>query len=87
MTKLDVSLDRFSKALDLLEARLLSQTRQVKSAGAIERDLATLRQDRARLAEELGSVKAEAQVLEGLTSEVSAKLDATIEDIRQVLSA
>jgi len=87
MTKLDASLDRFSKALDLLEARLLSQTRQVKSAGAIERDLATLRQDRARLAEELGSVKAEAQVLEGLTSEVSAKLDATIEDIRQVLSA
>lgn len=87
MSKLDVSMERFSKALDILEARLLSQAHQKRSTSEIERDLAALREDRARLAAELGSVKAEAQVLEGLTTDVSAKLDATIEDIRNVLSA
>lgn len=87
MSKLDVSMERFSKALDILEARLLSQANQKRTNSEIERDLAALREDRARLAAELGSVKAEAQVLEGLTADVSAKLDATIEDIRNVLSA
>ena len=91
MSKLEVSMDRFSKALDLLEARLVRQSKYKKSSNEIssdiERDLAALREDRERLAEELGTVKAEAQVLEGLTAEVSDKLNATINEIRDVLAA
>lgn len=86
MTKLDLSLERFSKALDTLEARIVRQTHHKKSNNDFERDIAALREDRARLAEELGTVKAEAKALEGLTSQVSAKLDMAISDIRDVLN-
>ncbi len=71
-----------SKALDKLEATINRRVQRVKGTEGLDRELMALREDRARLAQELDSAKAKAKKLE---DEVSARLDGAIDDIRSVL--
>lgn len=75
-------MESFSQALDKLEATVNRRVQRVKGTEGLDRELAALREDRARLAQELDSAKAKAKKLE---DEVSTRLDGAIEDIRSVL--
>ena len=85
MSRLDTAMGTFSKALEELERTVNRNLQRHAAAEGLERELAALRQDRARLAQELDSVKSEAKALEGVTDEVSDRLDTAIRDIRSVL--
>lgn len=75
-------MERLSQALDMLEATVNRRVQRVKGTEGLDRELTALREDRARLAQELDSAKAKAKKLE---DEVSTRLDGAIEDIRSVL--
>jgi FtsZ-binding cell division protein ZapB len=75
-------MESFSQALDKLEATVNRRVQRVKGTEGLDRELSALREDRARLAQELDSAKAKAKKLE---DEVSTRLDGAIEDIRSVL--
>ena len=85
MSRLDATLERFSQALDDLEASINRRLQRRIAAEHLEKELTALREDRARLAQELDAVKAETKALEGVTDEVSHRLDTAIRDIRSVL--
>ncbi len=85
MSRLDASMERFSQALDNLEATINRRLQRQIAAESLEQELIALREDRARLVQELDAVKAEAKALEGVTDEVSTRLDSAIRDIRAVL--
>ncbi len=85
MSRLDATLERFSQALDTLEATINRRLQRQIASEHLEQELAALREDRARLAQELDTIKAESKALEGVTDEVSHRLDTAIRDIRAVL--
>ena len=85
MSKLEQSLERFSKAIDAVEAAMNRKLQRTKAVDALQQEIAALRQDRARLAEELDELKAETRALEGVTDQVASRLDTAIRDIRAVL--
>ncbi len=78
-------MERFSKALDRLEATANRRLQRTKTVDNLEQELTALRQDRARLAQELDGMKAETKALEGVTDEVATRVDTAIRDIRAVL--
>ena len=78
-------MERFSKALDRLEATANRRLQRAKSVDNLEQELTALRQDRGRLAQELDGMKAETKALEGVTDEVATRVDTAIRDIRAVL--
>ena len=75
-------MESFAEALDKLEATVNRRLQRVKGTEGLDRELAALRDDRARLAQELDSAKSKARKLE---DEVSTRLDGAIADIRSVL--
>jgi predicted nucleic acid-binding Zn-ribbon protein len=85
MSKLESAMASFSKALENLETSVNRGIQHQAASSGLEREMSALRQDRARLAQELDSVKSEAKALEGVTDEVSERLDTAIRDIRSVL--
>lgn len=89
MSKLDSAMERFSAALDRLEAGINKRVLQARAAGgddvALQREIAALREDRSRLADELDRMKAHARELDETANDVSARLDEAIEGIRAVL--
>ncbi len=85
MSRLDECMERFSKALDRLEATANRRLQRAKTVDNLEQELTALRQDRARLAQELDGIKAETKALEGVTDEVATRVDTAIRDIRAVL--
>ena len=85
MSRLDSAMMAFGKALEDLETSVNRGIQRKVSADGMDKELAALRQDRARLAQELDGVKSEAKALEETTDEVSQRLDSAIHDIRAVL--
>jgi len=85
MSRLDATLERFSQALDTLEASINRRLQRRIASEHLEKELTALREDRARMAQELDAVKSETKALEGVTDEVSHRLDTAIRDIRAVL--
>ncbi len=85
MSRLDSAMASFSEALENLETSVNRGIQRQVAADGLESELSALRQDRARLAQELDSMKSEAKALEGVTDEVSQRLDSAIRDIRSVL--
>jgi predicted nucleic acid-binding Zn-ribbon protein len=85
MSKFDSAMASFAEALGTLETSVNRGIQRQTGANGLERELSALRQDRARLAQELDGVKSEAKALEGVTDEVSERLDTAIRDIRSVL--
>lgn len=86
MSKLDSATERFKAALDRLEAGIHRQLLRAQSAGRLENELNALKEDRARLAEELDEMKAEARQLNELNERASETLANAIEGIREVLA-
>lgn len=86
MSKLDTATERFSQALDRLEASINRQTLRLQSAMRTQDEVDRLKMDRSGLAEELDQMKAEARRLNELNERASATLAEAIEGIREVLS-
>jgi len=85
MSKLDAALDRFSWALDQLEAGVNRHEIALQTAAAGNSEVAALRADRSRLADELDRMKAHARTLDETAGAVSGRLDEAIAGIRAVL--
>lgn len=85
MSKLDSAMERFSAALDRLEAGINRRTITSQANGSLEREIAALRDDRSRLADELDRMKAHARQLDDTANDVSDRLDEAIAGIRAVL--
>lgn len=84
MSRLDVAMERFSAALDALEARLARKLEEVRAEAAAP-DAGSLREERDRLAARIAELEEEARALAGLTEEVEERLDGAIADIRTAL--
>jgi hypothetical protein len=95
MKKLDSAIKRFSSALERLET--VAQEKAPVTNGAahsfansFEREIAVelsaLKEDRARLADELTRLNVEKIALEGFTDEVAGRLEGAIREIRAVLA-
>jgi hypothetical protein len=91
MKKLDSAIKRFSSALERLET--VAQENAPVANGAshsFEREIAVelsaLKEDRARLADELTRLNVEKIALEGFTDEVAGRLEGAIREIRAVLA-
>lgn len=87
MSKLDSATERFKAALDRLEAGIHRQLLRAQSAGRLEGEVDALKQDRAKLAEDLDHMKSEARRLNELNERASETLANAIEGIRDVLAA
>ncbi|WP_339830653.1 DUF4164 family protein [uncultured Parvibaculum sp.] len=86
MTKLDSAMERFSSAVDKLEATINRQVVRVQAAKLLQEQVDTLKEDRAVLAEELDEMRAEARRLNELNERASETLADAIEGIREVLA-
>tara|TARA_R110002110_G_C13359905_1_gene709350 strand:+ start:750 stop:1013 length:264 start_codon:yes stop_codon:yes gene_type:complete len=86
MSKLDSATERFKAALDRLEAGLHRQIVRAQSAGRLESEVNALKEDRAKLAEELDELKSDARRINELNERASETLANTIEGIREVLA-
>ncbi|MEQ1754896.1 MAG: DUF4164 family protein [Micropepsaceae bacterium] len=92
MKKLDSAIKRFTSALDRLEtaaqkddgAGTTSASQSFEQEISVE--LSALKQDRARLADELTRLNVEKVALEGFTDEVAGRLEGAIREIRAVLA-
>ncbi|MGK2740613.1 DUF4164 family protein [Tepidicaulis sp. LMO-SS28] len=89
MSKLDTAMDRFSGSLDRLEALLNRRAAQIrgKAGGEVPADIAALRDDRNRLAEELDVMKAEVRRLSDLNQRASRDIAGAVDGIRNILAA
>jgi predicted nucleic acid-binding Zn-ribbon protein len=86
MSRLDSAKTRFTAALDKLETALAKKAASVRLDETLTRELAGLKEDRARLAAELERLNGEKVALEGFTDEVAGRLEGAIREIRAVLS-
>ena len=88
MKKLDSVISRFNSALERLEVAAKSGNGHSLSPfdEEIVGELNALKEDRARLAEELTRLNVEKVELEGFTDEVAGRLEGAIREIRAVLA-
>ena len=86
MSKLDSAMERFTAALDRLEAGINRQVVRGQAAAHLQEEVTALREDRARLADELDQMKSEARRLNELNERASETLTNAIEGIREVLA-
>jgi predicted nucleic acid-binding Zn-ribbon protein len=86
MSRLDSAMAKFSAALEKLETALVKRPAPARLDEALTRELAGLKEDRARLAAELERLNSEKVALEGFTDEVAGRLEGAIREIRAVLS-
>lgn len=86
MSKLDSATERFKAALDRLEASVHRQLQRAQAAGPLEAQIAALREDRSRLAEELDATKADTRHLTELNEKASETLANAIDGIREIIA-
>ena len=88
MSRLDSAIARFTSALERLEsvAKRTTGTSMSPFDDGLASELNALREDRARLADELTRLSVEKVALEGFTDEVAGRLEGAIREIRAVLS-
>jgi len=86
MSRLDSAMARFKAAIDRLEGALAQRQASEQRDEILARELAGLKDDRARLAAELERLNGEKVALEGFTDEVAGRLEGAIREIRAVLS-
>jgi len=87
MNKLELAMERLSGALDRLESSINRQDLRSASAETLNNEINLLKEDRARLAEELDAMTAEARGLNELNERASETLAGAIDGIRGVLAA
>lgn len=88
MSRLDSAIARFTQALERLEAAVKRGNGHALSPfdEGLAKELNALKEDRARLADELTRLNVEKVALEGFTDEVAGRLEGAIREIRAVLS-
>ncbi|AWZ01748.1 MAG: DUF4164 domain-containing protein [Rhodobiaceae bacterium] len=86
MSELDTAMEAFSAALDKLEGALGGHEVRAEARSELENQIASLKEDRARLAEELDIAHADVRRLDGLNAQASAEIDATLKDIDRLLA-
>jgi hypothetical protein len=94
MKRLDSALAKFNSALERLESAAKPAPAPKLSNGQarspfdeeIAGQLNALKEDRARLADELSRLNVEKVALEGFTDEVAGRLEGAIREIRAVLA-
>ena len=91
MSKLDSAIQKFNSALERLENAAqgnapAAQAKPVSFEQEIAVELSALKEDRARLADELTRLNVEKIALEGFTDEVAGRLEGAIREIRAVLA-
>ena len=88
MSRIDSAIARFTSALERLEGAAKRSTGRSSSPfdDGLAQELNALREDRARLADELTRLNVEKVALEGFTDEVAGRLEGAIREIRAVLS-
>ena len=91
MSKLDSAIRAFNDALDRLEVAAQGKSAPSGTSLAAQQqefalELRALKEDRARLAEELSRLNVEKVALEGFTDEVAGRLEGAIREIRAVLA-
>lgn len=88
MKRLDSAIQKFTTALERLEAaaRRRNGQAQVPFDNTLTTELNALKEDRARLADELTRLNVEKVALEGFTEEVAGRLEGAIREIRAVLA-
>lgn len=88
MKRLDSAIQKFNAALERLEtvARRSNGQAQAPYDDTLTSELNKLREDRARLADELTRLNVEKVALEGFTEEVAGRLEGAIREIRAVLA-
>lgn len=88
MKRLDSAIQRFTAALERLEAAARRGTGHSMSPfdDGITGELNALKEDRAKLADELTRLNIEKVALEGFTEEVAGRLEGAIREIRAVLA-
>ena len=88
MSRLDSAIRRFNAALERLEAAARRSNGHAPSPfdDSIAKELNALREDRAKLADELSRLNVEKVALEGFTEEVAGRLEGAIREIRAVLA-
>jgi hypothetical protein len=82
----DAALQRLSDAVDLLESAVDRRLESVREASSLEGELHRLGTDRSRLAQSLDAAEARSARLEEANREVSRRLVAAMETIREVLA-
>jgi hypothetical protein len=80
------ALHRLSAAIDMIEGAVEERLEQSRHAAGLEGELHRLGTDRSRLAQSLDVAEARAARLEDANREVSHRLVAAMESIRDVLS-
>ena len=80
------SITRLSAALDLLEGAIERRLEGAREVSSLEGEMHRLGTDRSRLAQSLDMSEARAARLEDANKEVSRRLVAAMEAIREVLS-
>ena len=80
------AIQRLSAALDMVEGAVEERLEQSRHAAGLESELHRLGTDRSRLAQSLDGAEARAARLEDANREVSHRLVAAMESIRDVLS-
>jgi hypothetical protein len=88
MKRLDSAIQRFTAALEKLEAAARRGQGHAMTPfdDTLSRELNALKEDRARLADELSRLNVEKVALEGFTEEVAGRLEGAIREIRAVLA-
>jgi predicted nucleic acid-binding Zn-ribbon protein len=88
MSRLDSAIRRFNAALERLEAAARRSNGHAPSPfdDTLAKELNALREDRAKLADELSRLNVEKVALEGFTEEVAGRLEGAIREIRAVLA-
>lgn len=88
MSRLDSAIQRFTAALARLETAARRSNGHAASPfdDGLSQQLNALKEDRARLADELTRLNIEKVALEGFTEEVAGRLEGAIREIRAVLA-
>lgn len=86
MSKLDEAMGEFNAVLARLDRALGGSSVRAEARGALENQIAALKEDRARLAEELDVMRADVRRIEGLNARASTEIGAALRDIDQLLS-
>ena len=87
MSRLDSAIARFTAALERLEGIAKRGNGPLAPLDeGLSKELNALREDRARLADELTRLNVEKIALEGFTDEVAGRLEGAIREIRAVLA-
>ncbi|MEQ9518844.1 MAG: DUF4164 family protein [Parvibaculum sp.] len=86
MSKIEEAMTAFTRAIDRIERASNGQSVRSEAKGNLEKQIAALKDDRAKLAEELDIARSDVRKLEGLNALASTELGSALKDIDELLA-